>query len=252
MMHIISEYYKEGHFLAAIDARVKILVSFLLLVMVLTYEGFLFPLLTAFLCVTLCIKMKIPLRAFMLRFSEPLLIASLVLLLKFLFSGKEVLLSFTILGIKLVCYRDGLMDGLMIASRILGAVSIIAVMGYSTPFTEFMAGLSWLRVPKGFIEILMFAYRFLFVLLEDATVIYSAQRNRLGYSTIRRGMGSFGILAGSLMLKAFEHSHHVTTAMIQRGYDGNIPIMKHRPFRASEVIVSALIVMAMGFVWKIQ
>ena len=50
----------------------------------------------------------------------------------------------------------------------------------------------------------MFAYRYIFVLLDDATVIYSAQKNRLGYSTIRRGLSSFGVLAGSLTLKAFD------------------------------------------------
>jgi cobalt/nickel transport system permease protein len=251
-MHVLSEYFKKDHFLSEIDARVKILVALVLLVMVLSYKGILLPLFIALFCIVICIKMKIPLRVFILRFSEPLFIASVVLMLKFLFSGKDIIFSFDIIGIKIACHRDGLMEGLMIASRILGAVSIIAVMGFSTPFTEFIAGLSWLRVPKGFIEVLMFAYRFLFVLLEDAMVIYNAQKNRLGYTTVRRGMGSFGILVGSLMLKAFEHSHNVTTAMIQRGYDGNIPILKHKPFKPSEVIVSVLIVMAMGLVWKIQ
>ncbi len=143
------------------------------------------------------------------------------------------------------------MEGLLIASRIIGAVSIVAVLGFSTPFTEFIASLSWLRTPKQFIEILMFAYRYIFVLLEDAMVIYNAQRNRLGYSSIRRGLSSFGILTGSLILKAFEHSQNTTVAMIQRGYDGNMPMLKQRPFALSEIIVSVLFIIAMGVVWKI-
>ncbi len=155
------------------------------------------------------------------------------------------------LNINISGYKDGLMDGLMIAVRIMGAVSIVTVMGFSTPFTEFIAGLSWLKVPKGFIEILMFAYRYIFVLFDDAMVIYNAQKNRLGYSNIRRGLGSFGILTGSLMLKAFEHSHNITVSMIQRGYDGNMPILKHKPFKLSEVVVSVLAITAMGIVWKI-
>jgi len=251
-MHFLFEYLNKDHFLSDIDARVKILVASALLVMVLSYRGFLFPLVTSLLCVFFCIKTKIPLRVLFLRFSEPLFIASMVLILKLFFSGEDAFFSFHILGVKVSGYRDGLMEGLFIACRILGAVSIVALIGCSTPFTEFMAGLSWLRVPKGFIEILMFAYRFLFVLLEDATVIYNAQKNRLGYSTVRRGMGSFGILAGSLVLKALEHSHHVTTAMIQRGYEGDIPFLKHKPFKRSEVVVSVLIIAAMGWVWKTQ
>jgi cobalt/nickel transport system permease protein len=250
-MELFSEYFKKDHILSKIDARVKILVSLAILIMVLSYKGFVLPLFVTSLCLFLCMWMRIPLKVFLLRFSEPVFIASIIILLKLFFSGKDVLFSINILSINVSGHRDGLLDGLMIASRILGAVSIVAVMGFSTPFTEFIAGLSWLRVPKGFIEILMFAYRYIFVLFEDAMVIYNAQKNRLGYSNIRRGLGSFGSLAGSLMLKAFEHSHNITVSMIQRGYDGNIPMLRHKPFKTAEIIVSALFITAMGFIWKV-
>lgn len=255
-MELFSEYFKERHILSKIDARVKILVSLAILAMVLSYKGFTLPLLVTSICLFLCIKMRVPLKIFLLRFSEPVFIASIILFLKLFFSGKDVLFSISLPTshfslLTLTGYKDGLMDGLMIAVRILSAVSIVAVMGFSTPFTEFIAGLSWLRVPKGFIEVLMFAYRYIFVLFEDAMVIYNAQKNRLGYSSIRRGLGSFGTLAGALMLKAFEHSHNITVSMIQRGYDGNIPILKHKPFKLSEVAVSAVVITAMGIVWKI-
>jgi cobalt/nickel transport system permease protein len=115
-----------------------------------------------------------------------------------------------------------------------------------------MAALSWLRVPRGFIEVSLFAWRYLFLLLDDAQVIHAAQRNRLGYSGLRRGMRSFGTLAGALVLKAFDNSQTVTTAMIQRGYDGNLPLFRHRPFRRGEVAVSVLFVAAMGALWRIQ
>jgi cobalt/nickel transport system permease protein len=143
------------------------------------------------------------------------------------------------------------MEGLLIVSRIIAAVALIAVLGFSTSFTEFMAGMSWLKVPQVFIEVLMFAYRYIFLFIEEASVIYNAQKNRLGYSSVRRGLTSFGILAGSLTLRAFEHSQNTTIAMVQRGYDGNIPIMKHRPFRTAEVLLSLVLVITMGVVWKI-
>ncbi|HEX8947909.1 MAG TPA: cobalt ECF transporter T component CbiQ [Dissulfurispiraceae bacterium] len=250
-MELFSEYLKKDNMLSRIDARVKLLAVMLLLVMVLSYKGFAFPLLMAFLCLFFCIGMRIPLRIFLLRFSEPLFIAVVVLLLKFLFSGEDVAFSIHFMGIRVIGHKDGLMDGLQIASRILGAVSIVAVLGFSTPFNEFIAGLSWLRIPKGFIEILTFAYRYIFVLFEDATVIYNAQKNRLGYSNVRRGLSSFGILAGSLTLKAFEHSQNTTTSMVQRGYDGNMPTLSHKPFKASEVAFSALFLIIMGFAWSI-
>lgn len=226
------------------------MVGLAILAMLLSYEGFVLPLLVTILCLLLCTGMRIPLRIYAFRFSEPVFIASVIILLKFFFSGNDVLFSLDIMGMKVLGHNDGLMEGLMIASRILGAVSIVVVIGFSMPFVEFAAALSWMRIPKGFVEILMLAYRYIFLLLEDAMVIYHAQKNRLGYSNIKRGLGSFGTLTGSLVLKAFDHSQHITVAMIQRGYDGNIPMLKHKPFNAVEVASSILLVIVVGVVWK--
>jgi cobalt/nickel transport system permease protein len=245
------EYFKKDHILSKIDARVKLICVLAVLAMVLSYRGFLFPIATTVLCLALCWIMRVPSRVFVLRFSEPVFIAAIILFLKLFFSGNQELFSIDIFGMHVAGYRDGLLDGLMIGSRIMAAVSIVALMGFSTPFTELMAGLSWFKVPKGFIEILMFAYRYIFVLFEDAAVIYSAQKNRLGYSNLRRGLSSFGVLAGSLTLKALDHSHNTTVAMVQRGYDGNIPLLKHKAFRLSEVAASVVFMAGMGLLWNL-
>jgi len=250
-MELFSEYFKKDHLLSKVDARLKLIIALTLLGMILSDKGFTLPLLVTVLCLLLCLKMRIPLKVFWLRFSQPLFIISVLLILKVLFSGDDTLFSINIFGIKVVGHKDGFMEGIMIGSRIIGAVSVVTVIGFSTPFTEFMAALSWLRVPKGFMDILMFAYRYIFVLFEDAMVIYNAQTNRLGYSSVKKGLNSFGTLTGSLVIKAFEHSHNITTAMIQRGYDGSMPMLKHKPFRAAEVIASVVIIISMGFLWKI-
>ncbi len=250
-MDLFNEYFKKEHRLSKVDARVKTLVALALLIMVLSYKGFVFPLVLASLCFMLCIKLKIPARVFLLRFSEPVFVIIMVVLIKFLFTGKDVIFSVDLFGLIIAGHKDGLMSGLMIAARIISAVSVVALLGFATAFTDFIAGLSWFRVPKGLIEILMFAYRYIFMLLEDALVIYHAQKNRLGYSNLRRGLTSFGILAGSLTLKAFEHSQYATVAMVQRGYDGTMPVLKHKPFKLSEVVASAFFIVIMGFIWKI-
>ena len=249
-MEMFSEYFKKDHLLSRVDARLKLLVSLSLLGMILSYRGFLLPLLLAALCLSVCLAMRVPLKLFALRFAEPLFIIAILLVLKLFFAGNDILFTLNIFSINLIGYKDGLREGLLIGSRIIGAVSVVALMGFSTPFTEFMAGLSWFRIPKGFIEILMFAYRYIFVLLEDALVIYGAQKNRLGYSTMKRGIRSFGTLTGALTLKAFESSQNISVAMLQRGYDGNIPMLKAKPFQAVEITISLLFVIAMGVVWK--
>ena len=248
-MEIFSEDFKKQHLLATVDARLKLIVAIAVLIMVISYKGFVFPLVVLFINIGLCLKMRVPFKIFAVRMAEPLVIVFILIVLKVFFTGKEVLFSLSLAGISIIGHKDGLIDGLMIASRVLGAVSIVVVLGFSTPFAELMAGLSWMRIPKGFVEILMLAYRYIFVLLEEAMVIYHSQKTRLGYSTVRRGLSSFGTLAGSLVLKAFEHSHNTTIAMVQRGYDGNMPTLQHKPFKAFEVVCSIVFLLTMGVIW---
>lgn len=244
--HFNPHSLHAGHPLSKADARVKLVSALVLLVMVISSQGIAFPLLVAVLGLTLCLHLGTPLRILALRFSEPLFIAAMVVLLKMFFSGSAPMFSFGIAGWELVGHRDGLLAGLLIAGRIMGGVTLLAVVGFSTPFTELMAALSWLRVPQALVDVALFAWRYLFLLLEDAQVVYNAQKNRLGYVGCRRALSSFGTLAGVLVIKAFDNSQSITTAMVQRGYDGAMPVSLHRPLRAVEVGSALLLVSLMG------
>ncbi|MBF0557362.1 MAG: cobalt ECF transporter T component CbiQ [Nitrospirae bacterium] len=207
-MELFSEHFKHRHSLTDIDARIKFIVAIALLIMVISYKGFVFPLIVVFLSMGLCVRIRVPLKVLALRLSEPLVIILILVVLKFLFTGKVALFSVSVLGFSLTGHKDGLVEGLMIACRVLGAVSIVAALGFSTPFSELMSGLSWIRIPKGFIEILMFAYRYIFVLFEDALVIYNAQKNRLGYCTVLRTM----MPAAIMKIRPLSVAHESATA----------------------------------------
>ncbi len=243
--------HNYDHWLTRIDGRVKLVVAIILLVMVLSYRGLSFQILTASLCLLLCIRMRVAWRVILLRFSEPLFIVLVILLLKTFFTGGESLFTAEIMGVRIAASQAGLAEGVAIAGRIIAAISVMTVLVLATPFAELLAALSWLRIPRAFIEVLMYAYRYIFVLIEDAGVIYDAQKNRLGYTNLPRRFNSFGILVGSLILKAFEHSQNITVAMVQRGYDGRLPLLDQAPFRTGEIISSLLFVMCMGVAWTV-
>jgi cobalt/nickel transport system permease protein len=173
-----------------------------------------------------------------------------VIILKFLFTGQEPILSINLAGLRITGYSDGLMDGLKIGSRMAGAISIIVTLGFTTSFTEITTGLSWFRIPGSFIEVLMFAYHYIFLLFEEAMVIYHAQKNRLGYIDIKKGLNSFGLLTGTLVIKSFDHAQNISEAMIQRGYTGKIPvILKNKPLKLGEVVLATLFIFFAGAIW---
>ena len=250
-MHHFNQQKGSSHILSRIDPRVKLLSSLAMLVMVISGKGLVFPLVVAVLGVILCLFMGIRPKAIAFRFAEPGFIIVMVVLLKLFCTGHTPLFSFNILGLEIVGHREGLAEGLLIASRITGAVVVVTALSFSTPFTELMAAFAWLRVPREFIEIALFAWRYLFMLFDDARVIYSAQKNRLGYLNYRQGLRSFGTLTGSLVVKAFDNSRNITTAMEQRGYDGAMPMLKHKPFKAVEVSASITFLVCMAILWKI-
>jgi len=250
MKHFTQHNQPADHPVARLDARVKLIAAMAILGMVLSCHGFAFPLLTAALCIGLSLSLGVRPRLLLLRFAEPLFIAAMVVLLKLFFAGKVPLFTISLPGWEVTGHSDGLREGLLIASRIAGGVTVAAAVGFATPFTELMAAFAWLRVPKGFIDVAMFAWRYLFVLFEDAMVVYHAQKNRLGYAGYRRGLASFGTLTGVLFIKAFDNSQTITTAMVQRGYDGEMPLLRHKPFRIAEALVSVIFIIVMGIMWR--
>lgn len=248
MHHFSQHIHIHTHPLTRLDPRVKLVSALALLGMVISCKGLAFPLIVAGVCGGICLSLGVRPKILLFRFAEPFFIAVMVLLLKLFFAGKAPLFSFHVFGLDIVAHKDGLLEGLRIASRIAGAVTVVAAVGFATPFTELMAALSWLRAPKGFIEVSLFAWRYLFVLLDDAQALYSAQKNRLGYAGYGRGMRSFGTLAGALVIKAFDNSQNITTAMLQRGYDGNMPLLRHKPFRGAELTLSLIFLVCMGII----
>lgn len=233
-MLLFSEHYKKENVLSKIDARIKMAVGAIILAMVLSQKGFVFPIILLLLCLLFFIHAKVSPKILLLRFLEPLFIILVVIILKYLSGG-----------------FGGFLDGIAISLRIFTAVAVVFVVWFSTPFSEIVSSLSYFKIPSDFIEILIFAARYSFVLFEDAFVIYNAQKNRLGYSNIIRGVGSFGKLSGSLMLKAFENSQNISQSMIQRGYEGSMPMIAHKPFKTSQIISSILFVIFVIIAWKI-
>ena len=109
-----------------------------------------------------------------------------------------------------------------------------------------IAGATGTGKTRTLVEVALFAWRYLFLLIEDAQVVYHAQKNRLGYSGYLRGIRSMGTLAGVLVLKAFDSSQSITTAMTQRGYNGEMPLLQHKPFVVAEVCFTLFFLVVMA------
>lgn len=236
----------------AIDPRIRLLAAVLLLALVVSSTGSGFPWLVAAICLPAAWGSGMTLRVLCLRLLHPLFITAMILALKVFMGAGETFILFQTASYALLAHRAGLQEGLLIVSRIMGAVSVAILLSQMMTFTETMAALAWLRVPRGLVDVSLFAWRSLFMLYDDAGVVYTAQKNRLGYCGMRRSLRSFGSMAGMLTIRAFDGSQSMTTAMTQRGYDGTLPLL--RGSRVSRAQFAGLLVFALAAAtaWTLQ
>lgn len=115
----------------------------------------------------------------------------------------------------------GLRLGLLIIVKALAIVlTSYAVFG-SARFDVSMIALQRLRFPSILVQMLLFTYRYIFVLIEEVRRMTTAMRVR-GFvmGTNLYTLKVLGNFIGSLLVRSFERTDRVYKAMLSKGYDG--------------------------------
>jgi len=104
-----------------------------------------------------------------------------------------------------------------------------------TGFSGLCLALEQVGMPRPFAVQLLFLYRYIFVLTEEAG---RAARARQLRSCGRRGqgMGSFATLVGHLLLRTWQRAERVHIAMLSRGFDGRFHTSRQTSFGWRELL----------------
>ena len=209
--------------LTRIDPRVKFMLAVLAILGVLLSTGFAFPPAILAACLAAMMAVRMPLRLILVRLAAPLGIVLVVIVLQSLLIGSTPLFRISLFGFNIGVMREGVRHGALIGTRVLGAVSVLLLLSSTTRAHQIFHVLRWLGVPKGWVEIAMLMYRYIFMLLDRASDVMDAQRVRLGYSSFRRSLSSAGVLAGTVIETAMDQGIRTHEAMELRGYKGYMP-----------------------------
>lgn len=117
------------------------------------------------------------------------------------------------------------------------ALTLVATTGFET----MCAGFIRLKIPRVFAVQLLFMYRYIFVLFGEALRMLRAHslRSFRSYPDIK----IIGSLIGQLLLRSMNRAERIHNAMVSRGFDGEIRIMrtmKMRPADYSYIILWCL------------
>lgn len=136
---------------------------------------------------------------------------------------------------------QSLMRGFEIIAKSMGVMSAVYFFVMNTTISDLSIAMQRLRVPRLFTELMELIYRFIFVLMESASKIKTAQNSRLGYKDFRTSYHSTGTLAARVFVDAMRRSDKIYNALDSRGYQGQILTPDIRYEKHSAMLVSGAI-----------
>ena len=109
----------------------------------------------------------------------------------------------------------------------------------TTSFPGICHALRKLGMPEIFVSQLLFLYRYIFVLTEEAmTTVRARDMRSFGYRGL--GMKVFTSIIGTLFLKTVERAERIYQAMLSRGFRGTIHTLRPYRFRSAEAVFLAI------------
>lgn len=128
--------------------------------------------------------------------------------------------------------------GIQLIVTALAAVSCLYFLSFTTPVPDILEVLRRIHCPALMIELMLLIYRFIFVLMDTASSISTAQDCRLGNKDYRTSLKSFGMLGSMLMIRAVSRSNKLYDAMEARCYDGTIRVLSESHPPKKQVIAA--------------
>lgn len=259
-LHALDGYKPRASFIHRLDARVKLALALLfILAAALTPDG-------AWLAFTLLAGLALGVMAFsrlgvgfvQRRAAVALPFALAAVTVMFSTPGRS-LLTMRVFGWEPAITDAGLVRFTSILLKSWLSVQVAVVLTATTRFPALLQAMRSLGVPKVLVAVTGFAYRYAFVIGDEALRMMRARAARSGALSLpkdsaRGGRGGKSVLwrarvtggmAGSLFLRSVERSERIYGAMLARGYDGEVRSLQLPLLRLRDVLLSIPFVLAL-------
>ncbi|MDD4161935.1 MAG: cobalt ECF transporter T component CbiQ [Methanothrix sp.] len=245
-MHNLLDDYAHGNALRENSARLKLLLGLGAILLCVSSTTPIAPLFVAItMSLTVVILAKIPGRIYFQLLLVPLSFALLSAgVVAFMHGGGQTLFSVTLFGFNLSIREEGANLAALLIARTFGGMCSLYFIALTTPMIEIFAVLKSLRIPQSVIELSMMIYRYIFVFLDQAVMIHSAQVMRLGDAGTKRSLNSFAMLCSVLFLRSWEQGERLIVAMDSRCYDGKLDLMEQSGRAEPRAIMAAAVYLA--------
>jgi cobalt/nickel transport system permease protein len=221
-----------------IDSRIKLLVSFLLIISVTLMSHWYFPVVITILCAVIALKLRI-FRDYSKKLTFPLILALFIFALQSFTYG----VSKIDIGIISV-YTEGVKYGFLIFTRVFASASILILLVVTIPENELLENMRWFRVPGTMIEISSFMARYIKTFSNEGRRLKLAQESRCGFSKdlgFTGRMYNTASLCGTLIIRAYARSEEVYSSMLSRAWHPQLRYSNILPLNRNDAVLGIIL-----------
>ena len=135
--------------------------------------------------------------------------------------------------------RSGLLVFWNVLAKSYVAVLSVILLSATTRFSKLLRGFEQLKIPKIFIMLAGFAYRYVFVLVDELERMKRARDSRCYGGKWLWHSKVIGQMIGTLFLRSYQRGERVYVAMVSRGFDGRAVSLGRTQFRPADYLVIA-------------
>jgi cobalt/nickel transport system permease protein len=231
MKHDFIDHHRIGDSIVhKFDPRLKIIVMFFyILAVVLTgFDHFVYLIYLTFFLLILSLMSKISLFHFLLKLMRIYPMFFFVsLLILFVPSSSPVYFQWFFVKV----YQDGLQKFILINLKSVIIMLMSLLLMSTTDYMLLLKGLEKFRIPKIFLAILSFLYRFMFLLIDEIERIWMAYRSRYIELSFWKQLNYMGKKIVVLFVRAYERGERIYLSMDARGFMGEIKTIEHLQWR---------------------
>ena len=130
------------------------------------------------------------------------------------------------------------------------AVNFALLLTLTTRWNELLQALEALFVPRLFLNVLAMTYRYLAVTLQTAADAFTARRSRtVGAASNREGRAFIGLSIGALFGKSLAMADEVHSAMVARGFRGEMRTLTQWRWRIADTLWTLAILATIVIAW---
>ncbi|MDW7726052.1 MAG: cobalt ECF transporter T component CbiQ [Candidatus Methanoperedens sp.] len=202
-----------------IDTRLKILLSFLLIISITLMKNWYIPAAVSFTGVFAAVGMR-KLSTYSGKIILPLVLGLFILIIQALTNGTQ-----TVTFGPLTFYSEGIEYGVLVFSRVVASASVLILLIITTRENELIESMQWFRAPPTLLQIMSFMVRYIKTFSHEGAILKQAQQSRCGFpnkSSFLQKIRNIAAVGGLLIMRAFLRGDDVYRAMISRGWKPDI------------------------------